>query len=141
MRRLFLFCRRIRSPDSLEKMEPFLPIYIWRWRFFHAKIRIQEEKSIEKLKNTVIFHCALPLQGNSCSPYFRTGCILFDKVCSMFFCSLNFSINYRDASMRGIGYFACGEELTQLDRTWTFWKARSNFYRCRASHCLPDFFE
>ena len=36
-------------------------------------------------------------------------------------------MNYRDASMRGIGDFAYGDQLTQLDRGRTERKARSIF--------------
>ena len=34
-------------------------------------------------------------------------------------------MNYRDASIRGIGDFACGDQLTQLDRGRTESPARS----------------
>ena len=36
-------------------------------------------------------------------------------------------MNYRDASIRGIGDFACGDQLTQLDRGRTESPARSIF--------------
>ncbi len=36
-------------------------------------------------------------------------------------------MNYRDASIRGIGDFACGDQLTQLDRGRTDSPARSIF--------------
>ena len=40
---------------------------------------------------------------------------------------INHRMNYRDASIRGIGDFACGDQLTQLDRGRTDSPARSIF--------------
>ena len=40
---------------------------------------------------------------------------------------IRYGMNHRDASIRGIGDFASGEELTQLDRGRTERSARSIF--------------
>ena len=48
-------------------------------------------------------------------------------------------MNYRDAGIRGIVDFACGDRPVQPDRGRTHWKARSIFAMRSIAVC-PDFF-